>query len=311
MPLPEGYTQQEFDSLTPEEQASIGVELDDKGPSETVDESQAAEALAAKETASAAAKVAAEAEAKKAADAKVVADATAAEAARVAEAAKATAATASAAAPAEGAIADTQDPKPVVAVIKADKIVSDDDHAAAKAALAKQFEDGEVTTAQFIDRSEELTRAKLQSDMATRSVTSSEEAQWAARQDAFFSTPGNEIIRDDPRVWGAMQAQLETMYADPKCKDYNDMQFLNEAGREVRKLFGLEAAPKDAAAAVPAKKPAGTDIEIPKTLAGVPAAESNTDGGNEFAALDKLNGMEYEFAYAKLTPDQKAKYLAM
>lgn len=310
MPLPEGYTQEEFDSLTPDEKEAIGVELDDKGPSVVVDDTQAAEALVAKETASAAAKVAAEAEAKKAADAKVVADATAAEAAKVAEAAKATAATASAAA-AEGAIADTQDPKPVVAVIKADRIVSDDDHAAAKAALAKQFEDGEVTTAQFIDRSEELTRAKLQSDMATRSVSSSEEAQWAARQDAFFSTPGNEIIRDDPRVWGAMQAQLETMYADPKCKDYNDMQFLNEAGREVRKLFGLEAAPKAAAAAVVEKKPAGTDIEIPKTLAGVPAADSNTDGGNEFAALDKLNGMEYEFAYAKLTPDQKAKYLAM
>src|SRR5258706_382521 len=139
MPLPEGYTQQEFDSLTPEEQASIGVELDDKGPSMVVDDTQAVEALAAKETASAAAKVAADAEAKKAADAESAKVAEAAEAARVAEAAKATAATASAAAPA-GAVQDTADPKPAVAVIKADKLVSDDEHAAAKAALAKQFE---------------------------------------------------------------------------------------------------------------------------------------------------------------------------
>jgi hypothetical protein len=309
MPLPEGYTQEEFDGLTPDEQESLGVELDDKGPSVTVDESEAGAALTAKETAAAAAKVAADAETKKAADAKTAEDATAAEAARVAEAAKATAATKAKEAPAEGGVQDTADPKPAVAVIKADKIVSDEEHVAAKAALAKQFEDGEVTTAQFIDLSEDLTRAKLQSDMATRSAASSEEAQWAARQDAFFSTPGNEVIRDDPRVWAAMQAQLESMYADVKFKDYTDMQFLNEAGREVRKLFGIEPAAK--AAAVPAKKPAGTEIEIPTTLAGVPAAESNTDGGNEFSALDKLNGMEYEFAYAKLSAEQRAKYLAM
>lgn len=311
MPLPEGYTQQEFDSLTPEEQASIGVELDDKGPSETVDESQAAEALAAKETASAAAKVAAEAEAKKAADAKVVADATAAEAAKVAEAAKATAATASAAAPAAGSVPDTQDPKPAVAVIKTDKIVTDEQHVAAKAALAKQFEDGDVTTAQFIDQSEELTRAKLKSDIAVGSVASSEEAQWAARQDAFFSTPGNEILRDDTRAWAALQAQLESMYADEKFKDYSDMQFLNGAGREVRKLLGLDAAPKEVIAEVTAKKPAGTAVDIPKTLSGVPAADTNTDGGNEFAALDKLNGMEYEMAYARLSKEQREKYLAL
>jgi hypothetical protein len=91
------------------------------------------------------------------------------------------------------------------------------------------------------------------------------------------------------------------------------MQFLNAAGREVRKLFGLERAPaaKKEEKPAPAAKPKGTDVDVPTTLADAPAAAENQDGGNEFANLDKLEGMEYELAVAKMTPEQKARFLAI
>jgi len=310
---PAGYTEAELAMMSPAEREAIGAELDDKGPSEFVDTDlkAAAEAARAKETAEAA-------EAAKAADAAKAAEAAkAADAAKAAEAAAAAkpgeAAKPAAVAPAQGAddgIPDAQDPNPTLAKVSA-KTVTDEEHAAAQAALAKRFEDGEVKTAEFMIENDKLSRSKLQSDMAQQNTVANEEAAWAARQESFFRTPGNEIIRDDPRVWAAMQAQLETMYSDPQFKDYGDMQFLNAAGREVRKLFGIGAPVANATEAKPGKPaPQIASVDLPETLAGKPAAADNIDTKNEFAKIDELEGMEYENAIARLTADQRARYLA-
>lgn len=103
------------------------------------------------------------------------------------------------------------------------------------------------------------------------------------------------------------------MYGDEKTKNYTDMQYLNAAGREVRKLLGLERAPaaKKEEKPAPAAKPKGIDVDVPTTLADAPAAAENQDGGGEFANVDKLEGMDYELAVAKMTPEQKARFLAI
>jgi hypothetical protein len=50
--------------------------------------------------------------------------------------------------------------------------------------------------------------------------------------------------------------------------------------------------------------------DIPKTLANVPSAEANEDGGDEFAWLDKLKGMDYERALSKLSENERERYMA-
>lgn len=294
------YTPAELANMTVEERAAIGVELDDKNRVELVEETDPK-----------APQVVADAAAIAAADAAKVAAAAVAAPAVVAPAAVAAAPAAVAAAAPAGAIADAADPIPV-RTARASSVapIADEAHAAAQAALTAKFEAGDVTTPQFIIENEKLTRAKIAADMAASSSVQDEQATWQARQDAFFNAPGNAIIRDDTRVWNAMQAQLEAMYIDPKYKDYSDMQYLNEAGREIRKLFGIEVAVAASVAVAPA--PPGSalsSVPLPKTLGDVPAAAENTDGG-EFAHMDKLDGMEYETAVARMTPEQRARFLA-
>lgn len=304
--IPEGYTKEEFNMLSKPEQEALRTEIDDKQLPQVVEEG-------GEEAKAAEAKAKAKADADEAA--KVAADAAAAEKAKEGQPAAAAAKGTEQEANDDG-IPDATDPRPLIPTIKVSKLVSDEEHSQAQAALAKKFEDGEITTPQFIIENDRLSRAKMESDLAQRSSAQNEELSWQARQDAFFSVSGNEVIRDDPRVWAAMQAQLETMYTDPKCKDYSDMQFLNEAGREVRRLFGIEpaaAAPAPKETAKSKKAPAGTEVDTPTTLADAPIAADNgdTQGASEFDKIDSLSGMEYELAFAKLTPEQKARYLAI
>lgn len=298
------YTPAELANMTVEERAAIGVELDDKKPVEKVEEGEAGspQAIAVAE----AARVAAAAQAAAAAPAVVPA------AVVPAPVVAATVAAPAAAVEAASAIPDAVDPIGArVSRAQAVAPIADDVHAAAQAALTAKFEAGDVTTPQFIIENEKLTRAKIAADMAASSSVQDEASTWQARQDAFFNTTGNAIIRDDARVWAAMQAQLESMYVDPKFKDYSDMQYLNEAGREVRKLFGIEVAAAPAAAAAVAAAPGSalSSVPLPKTLGDVPAAAENVDGG-EFAFMEKLDGMDYENAVARMTADQKARFLA-
>jgi hypothetical protein len=308
VPAEPEYTPAELASMTVEERAAIGVELDDKKPVEKVEEGEPGSPQA---VADAAAALATAEAAKVAAAAAAVAAAAPAAAAAAAPAATA-AAPAAAAEAAPAAIADVVDPITVrTSRVSSIAPITDEAHAASQAALVAKFDSGEVTTPQFIIENDKLTRAKIAADSAASSSVQDEASTWQARQDAFFNAPGNALIRDDARVWAAMQAQLESMYVDPKFKDYSDMQYLNEAGREVRKLFGLEVAtaatPAAAAAAAPGS--ALSTVPLPKTLGDVPAAAENVDGG-EFAFMDKLDGMDYETAVARMTPDQKARFLA-
>jgi hypothetical protein len=295
------YTEAELASMTPAEREAVGEELNDRGPSVTVDDSELEAANAAKAVADEAARVAA-----------ATATAQAAEAADPDKAAAPAAAAATQAAQAPAAPAAAPDDRPFVPVFKAATVVTDEEHTTAQGALATQFENGEITTPQFIVENEKLTRAKMESDIASRQSEQVDTQTWQYEQERFFNLPGNAVIRDDARVWAAMQAQLETLYADPEKAKYSNGQYLREAGSEVLKLFGLDATKAaPAAPAKPAAKPAEIDgVTIPATLAGLPTAEANADAiAGEFGHIEKLDGMEYENAVARLTPEQRTRWL--
>lgn len=303
------YTETELAAMTPAEREAVDFELNDDKPSVTVDSAEVEAANAAKNAADAEAAEKAKADKAAADDVAATAATDAAAALAAAEKAKVDDAAAAAAATATPAAAAAVAPPaaPFVPVFKA-PLVTDEQHATAQAALAEKFSAGDITTPQFIAENDKLTRAKMESDFAAKNAEQSEEQSWQHQQDQFFAQPGNAIIRDDARVWGAMQAQLEVLYKDESKRHYTNDQFLAEAGAEVRKLFGIGAAP----AAAAAKAPTALDgVAIPKTLEGLPAAEAHADTSGEFAAVDKLDGMEYENAIARMTPEQKSRYMAM
>jgi hypothetical protein len=57
------------------------------------------------------------------------------------------------------------------------------------------------------------------------------------------------------------------------------------------------------------KAPARESVQLPKTLADSIPADENPTNQDEFAHLDKMEGLEYEMALARLTPDQERRYL--
>jgi len=304
------YTEDEKARMSPEELASIDLELNDEGASQFIDDADAATANAEKSAADDRAVF----------DAQVAADAAfalteegrAAQAAADAEAlvvANEEAARAAADAAAVMA-APTVDTTPFVPVFKA-PLITDEDHAAAQAVLAEQFESGDLTTPQFQVENDRLTRAKLQSDMAVQGREQAEDQTWGWQQDQYFQQPGHAVLRDDPRIWAMMQADLELQYQDPANARKSNVQFLTDAGNAVKVMLGI-GVPVVAPAAVAVKPAQLAAVPIPKTLEGVPTAEANAEDANgEFAHMTKLEGMAYEMAYARMPKDQQDRFLAI
>lgn len=300
-----GYSEAELAGLSPEERDALKNELDDNKPSQFIDESEVeatqAKAAADKEAADAASKEAAD----KAAADKATADAAAAEAAKAGEKKEET--------PAAQTVT-VNEPEPVVALVRTGERISDEAHAQALAALAERHENDEITTAQMMIEVDRLSRAKATSDLATMQAAGAEEATWERQQSAFYATAGNEVIRDNPLVHAAMQAALSNLYADKSKNGLSNIQYLVEAGNEVRKLmphlFGATPAveKKEEPKKTAPKELSG--VQLPNTLASVPAAEQNVSN-DEFSHIDKLNGMEYEMAFSRLSPEQRARFLAV
>jgi hypothetical protein len=136
----------------------------------------------------------------------------------------------------------------------------------------------------------------------------------------FFAD--NTEFRNDPILRGALGAQLEVLYADEANAGKSGIWYLREAGRLVNERFApvkadnvvdIKPKPTDAAKLEEAKqaqaKKAAKKPPPPTTLADVPMAMANDDGG-EFSHLDKLNGEALEKAINKLPPDAYERWLA-
>lgn len=106
----------------------------------------------------------------------------------------------------------------------------------------------------------------------------------------------------------------------PENAGRDDKLILRDAHQKVMAEFGLNVAsaaaapavakPVPAAAAKPAKAGRAPDLStLPPSIGGLPAAaETEAGDGGEFSSLDKLTGMEYEQALARLSPNQKNRY---
>lgn len=184
--------------------------------------------------------------------------------------------------------------------------------------LATQFEDGELTSKEFMAalRQVEKDEGELQwlirkADLAKETAQQQAVNAWYGAVDEFMAEYPQ--IKANEVVYNAFDSIVRQITADPKNHNLSDRKQLEMAHKQWSEALNIEQA-KPAGKKEEGKKDVGKKgkRDIPPTLANVPASEmSETDDG-EYAHLDKLattDPLAYEAALAKMTPEQADRYL--
>lgn len=179
-------------------------------------------------------------------------------------------------------------------------------------ALDKQFDEGDITFSEHKKALREinqqrnaLDRAELKAELAAEAYQTQIDNSWQASQEAFFSAHP-EFKIDNEAKWAAFDQLVKN-----ETKSVLDkggavgVPELERAYTKYKQAFNIEAAsPKQAKA--PASKNEGV---VPPNLGKLPAATANDTDDGKFAHLDRLEGVAFEDALAKLSDAQRDEYL--
>lgn len=189
-----------------------------------------------------------------------------------------------------------------------------------KAAAMKQLMDGEIeadtyaeTEGRIADQLDTLMAQRIRAE-TLQEANSQNEQQYAKRELNKLATRVKEEIdyKTDPTAPKEFDRALGLLMADPENADRDYAEVLGDAHRMVMAMRGLKAPPKAAsadaakAAADAARRPGGT---VPQTLRNLPSASLPNTGGGVIEQMAHLKGPEYEAAFSKLTPQQRANLL--
>ena len=187
--------------------------------------------------------------------------------------------------------------------------------AAREVALREQLAAGDLDIAAYDAEKTAIIegRADLRSEQRFASFAAeqneqNQKARWQWEQSRFFEQDSSTVYKD-PILFAALDASIKALAHQPEHANKSSSWFLTQADSAVRKLFGGLGVPAQAPAA-PAKPPVSLLQNIPATLAAVPAAAlPETGGGDEFAKLERLSGMDLERQLARMAPDEVTRYL--
>ncbi len=187
--------------------------------------------------------------------------------------------------------------------------------AAREVALREQLAAGDLDIAAYDAEKTAIIegRADLRSEQRFASFAAeqneqNQKARWQWEQSRFFEQDSSTVYKD-PILFAALDASIKALAHQPENANKSSSWFLTQADSAVRKLFGGLGAPGQAPA-TPAKPLVSLLQNIPATLAAVPAAAlPETGGGDEFAKLERLSGMDLERQLARMAPDEVTRYL--
>lgn len=179
-------------------------------------------------------------------------------------------------------------------------------------ALAAQYESGEIGFAAYRAQERALERQARDAEgvllhwqIETQVQQRQLQQNWDAAVTEFRQEPGAAAF-ESPVVLPMMQAALEAIRAKtPGLDAKSQLQQAKEVVQgQLRALLGVDSpVPTPTVQNTPARP----RVDIP-SLGGVPVAEAN-DSDLEFTHLGKLNGLALEKAVAKMSPDQRARWL--
>lgn len=182
-------------------------------------------------------------------------------------------------------------------------------------ALAAKFDDGELSAAEYRAQSKPLEqqqralerqveRAELSRDVSVETWTNTIVPSFFAKHTQY--EPGSTLYNSLDQEVRKIQSESENQF---------DPTILERAHKAVtaaaRKALGL---PEEEPGKDNPKPKTVQRRDIPPSLANVPAADiTETQDNGEFAYLDRLqekDGLAFEKALAKLTDEQRDRYLA-
>lgn len=189
--------------------------------------------------------------------------------------------------------------------------------------LKTQFDDGDIDYEKYTDERLKLEKVVWHHEQAEITNENAVEQRWTWEREWYLqSNPELEISQV---IYGAFAAQVNALLADEAFATAPGFDLLTEAhtrvAAEIESMTGPGGAPPAGIPPAGDKKAADTrakdalkkakDAEStkrgPKTLAGIPAADTNTDV-NKFAHLDSLNGEALQKAIDKLSPADLKEY---
>lgn len=181
--------------------------------------------------------------------------------------------------------------------------------------LKQLYEDGEITIDEYLKRRDEMRDTIVQAKVLDTINRQQAEQRWNADQDVFFER--NPHYLGDPMLRGALENLIESKLTDAQQqKKYfnNGMRLLDDCRREIEARFtGAAQQPQApvASAVLPVKPQRGNStVPLPRTLGGLPTAETPGALESKFDQLDKLGGVELEEAIAALSSSERATYEA-
>ncbi|PHV09853.1 hypothetical protein [Chitinimonas sp. BJB300] len=194
---------------------------------------------------------------------------------------------------------------------------------AQKKALTTQLENYEVDAATYQsqldvlnDKALDLRLAIRDADNARALNAQNEQAAWAQTCDAFL-TANKATYADNPDMTALLNQAVIQVANDPENAGLNGWQMLEKAHattlqeaqaqfNRMARLFNPDAVKAQADPAVKQKAPAKRPV-MPPTIGGLPSA-GNIDTGDEFSALDKLDGTALEEAIGRMSERQLELY---
>jgi hypothetical protein len=174
--------------------------------------------------------------------------------------------------------------------------------------LDSKFEEGEIDY--------KIHRAEVRKVEAASQNAELSNQQWTSQQEAFFKH-NPEFVKNH-MVTGAFNTEVIRLAKSPESEGLNGIQILYVARDNVKTalsaLFGgapvkKDAEPQKKSATVITMKPKANK-QGPQTIGNVPSADLADVGGDKFAHIDKLIGLDQERALARLSPADQEAYLA-
>ena len=181
-----------------------------------------------------------------------------------------------------------------------------------EAAIDQQYDEGDILFTEHkqalrdINKQRNaLDRAELKAELAAEAYQTQIENSWQASQTAFFASHPELNTANEVQMTALDHLVRQETKATLDKGGSIGVPELERAYTKYKQAFNIEAAaPKQAKA--PSAKNEGV---IPPNLGKLPAATANDTDDGKFAHLDRLEGVAFEDALAKLSDAQRDEYL--
>lgn len=183
-----------------------------------------------------------------------------------------------------------------------------------RATATAKLMNGEIDTEQYT--AEEIRITEALDELTRQQVRAETLAEVNRQNDANYSQRAlDQLIRRakaevdykaTPAAAQQFDRSLQVLLADPEYAGKDIAEVYDDAHKMVCAMRGVQQGKVSKPAAAPSRQPEGSP---PVTLRNLPAAASTTPAGGVEEQLARLHGPEYEAAFAKLTPAQRARIL--